>query len=305
MVSRFVSGVVVCSLVLIAACGKNPPMADQVSISNNIQSDEQAVQEAVGREEPKQVVEETGQAEASVPSDETTEHGTLKLRFVYQGNPPTLEQLTIKDSYCGEFGLKDQRLLVNAENKGIQNVAVYLYTGRGGINLPEAKGDRESAVVDLVNKKCQFDPRIVLAQAGDTLRVDNPDDVGHNANFNFFNNDPQNTLIPAKQHRMVELLLHEPAPIPVDCNLHPWMKSHLLVLNHPFAGVSNEDGEVLIEGLPTGDELIFRVFHEAGAIKQVNLAGADQEWKRSRFETLVQAGENDLGTIIVPTGTFD
>ena len=68
---------------------------------------------------------------------------------------------------------------------------------------------------------------IVIAQTGDTLKVTNPDAVGHNANLGFFNNKQQNFTIPAGQEKTVALEESEPAPIPVDCNIHPWMKSYV------------------------------------------------------------------------------
>jgi len=107
-------------------------------------------------------------------------------------------------------------------------------------------------------------------------------------------------MIPAGQATTVELKKAEPAPIPIDCNIHPWMKSYILVLDHPFAAVSDENGEMTIKGLPVGKKLVFRVYHEAGAIKEVSIDGKTEKWKRSRFEVEIKEGMNDLGTVIVP-----
>ena len=127
---------------------------------------------------------------------------------------------------------------------------------------------------------CRFDPHIVVTQAGDTLKVTNPDPIGHNANLAFDNNKTVNFTIPAGQEKSVELVESEPRPIPVECNIHPWMKGYVLVLEHPFAAVSDEGGELTIPGLPAGKKLVFRVFHEAGAIKSVVMGGESVEWSR-------------------------
>ena len=152
----------------------------------------------------------------------------------------------------------------------------------------------------LANDQSRFEPHIVIAQPGDTLKVTNPDSVGHNANLGFFNNKQQNFTIPAGQEKTVALEESEPAPIPVDCNIHPWMKSYVVVLDHPFAAVSDENGDLTIKGLPVGEELVFRVYHEAGGIKEVEINGKAEEWSRSRFKVDVKPGVNDLGTVVIP-----
>ena len=231
--------------------------------------------------------------------------GDLKIRFEYGGNPPGTSPVKVtKDvEFCGKHKIDDERLIVNPNNKGIKNVIVYVYTGRGGSDLDDVAPKKN--VHELANDKCRFEPHVVIAQTGDTLKVTNPDAVGHNANLNFFKNKAQNFVIPAGQEKTVELEEAEPAPIPVDCNIHPWMRAYVVVLEHPYAAKSNDDGELLIEGLPEGKELTFRVNHEAGRIDEVKIDGKDEEWTRSRFELTIKPGMNDLGTVVIPTEAFD
>ncbi len=234
--------------------------------------------------------------------------GDLKMQFVYEGDAVTPGPVDVnKDvEFCGKHGLTNEKLLVNPENNGIKNVVVYVYTGRGGTDLAEVPPRNEE--LTLANENCRFEPRIVIAQTGDTLKVTNPDPVGHNANLNFFRNTAQNFTIPANQERSVELEQPEPAPIPVDCNIHPWMRAYVVVLEHPFAAVSDEDGVLEIEGLPVDQELTFRVYHEGIAqgesFQSVKVGGEEQNWRRNRFQLTVDAGENDLGEVLVPAGTL-
>lgn len=227
--------------------------------------------------------------------------GDLKIRFEYGGDAPAPAAIDVnKDvEYCGRTKLMNERLLVNAKNKGVKNVVVYVYTGRGGSKLDEVPPAKNT--LTLANDKCRFEPHIVIAQTGDTLKVTNPDAVGHNANLGFFNNKQQNFTIPAGQEKEVALEESEPAPIPVDCNIHPWMKSFVVVLDHPFAAASDENGDLIIKGLPEGEKLVFRAYHEAGAIKEVKIDGKDEEWSRSRFEVEIGPGMNDMGTVVIPS----
>ncbi len=144
-----------------------------------------------------------------------------------------------------------------------------------------------------------FDPA-----RGDTLQVTNADPFGHNTNLNFFNNQAINFIIPPGAKKDVLVEKPETAPIPVDCNIHSFMKGYIVVLDHPFAALSDDNGELTIEGLPAGQKLVFRAYHEAGSIQEVEVAGKQEEWRRGRFEVEIKPGLNDLGTIVVPAKTF-
>ena len=49
--------------------------------------------------------------------------------------------------------------------------------------------------------------------------------------------------------------------IPVKCQVHPWMKSYINVVSHPFYAVTGEDGSFTIKGLPPGNYTL-EVRHE-------------------------------------------
>lgn len=227
------------------------------------------------------------------------ETGDLKIRFEYGGDSPatTPVNVTSDKEFCGRMELVDEQLVVNAENKGIKNVIVYVYTRRGGTKLDDYEPANNT--VTLANENCRFEPHVVIAQKGDKLRITNPDEVGHNANLSFFNNKAANPMIPAGQEFVVELKESEPGVIPVSCNIHPWMKARLVVFEHPFAAVSDDNGELVIKGLPAGKKIVFQANHEAGSIKNVTIKGENVEWSRARFEVEIKPGMNDLGTVVV------
>lgn len=233
------------------------------------------------------------------------ETGTLKMTFVYGGAPPVPEKIDVnKDqAFCGKVPLIDEKLVVNSENSGLKDVIFYVYTGRGGSKLPPFEPSDKT--FELANDQCRFEPHVVLMQTGDTLKVTNPDEVGHNANMQFLANAPQNFQIPPGGEKSVQLEDAEPAPIPVECNIHPWMKAYVVVLEHPFVGVSNENGVLEIKGLPPG-ELEFRLFHEGatGSIKEVKIDGKKEKLSRNRISLKIKPGMNDLGKIEIPADSF-
>ncbi len=234
------------------------------------------------------------------------ETGTLKARFVYGGSAFKPDAVNVnKDvEFCGKHNLVNERLLVNPENDGLKNVVLYVYTGRGGSKLPDQPASDK--VFELANDKCRFEPRLVSLQVGDTLKITNPDPVGHNANLNFFANAAQNITIPPGGEKLVKIEKAEPAVIPVDCNIHPWMKAHLVVLDHPFAAISDDNGVLEIKGLPAGEKLVFRLYHEAAdsAIREVQVEGKAESLRRNLWEIEIKAGENDLGTVTIPAAAL-
>jgi plastocyanin len=237
-------------------------------------------------------------------SAQAQETGTLRMTFKLKGTAESLPPLspTVDQAFCGLKKIPNESLVVNPENNGIQNVIVFVKTGRGGTDLPEMDLKAETHV--LANKDCRFEPHVVIAKTGDTIKVTNPDKVGHNANFSFLVNDPVNQTIPPGQFIEVELEKSEPVPVGVACNIHPWMKARLAVFDHPFAAVSDENGVLEIKGLPVGGEIVFRASPEPGKLTSVVIDGKETEWRRSYFEVDIKKGMNDLGVIEIPASAF-
>lgn len=230
------------------------------------------------------------------------ETAALKVRFQYGGTPPAIEPVAAAAGECGSANVVDEKLIVDPQTKGIKNVVVYVFTGRGGSELDETQPPKNTVV--LANQQCRFDPHVLILRAGDTLQVTNADPFGHNTNLNFFNNKAINFIIPPGAKKDVLVEKAESAPIPIDCNIHSFMKGYIVVLDHSLAAISDDNGELTIEGLPTGKKLVFRAFHEAGSISEVQVDGNPQEWKRNRFDVEIKPGINDLGTVVIPAKTF-
>lgn len=245
-------------------------------------------------------------AAVSVPSAFGQETGTLKAKFVYGGSAfdPVAIDPNKDREFCGKHPLVNERLLVNKEDNGIANVVFHVFTGRGGSKVPAVKA--EAKTVTLANDKCRFEPHIVTVMPGDTLKITNPDAVGHNANLNFFANKAQNITIPPGAFKDVAIEKPEPGVIPVDCNIHPWMRAYVVALDHPYVDVSGDDGVIEIAGLPAGGKLAFRLYHESAesALKEVMIDGKKTELKRNVLELEIKPGMNDLGTITIPAGSL-
>ena len=80
--------------------------------------------------------------------------------------------------------------------------------------------------------------------------------------------------------------------IPVKCNVHPWMKSYIGVLKHPFFAVTGPDGTFTIKGLPPGSYTIAAWQEKFGTVEQQVTVGA-KETKSVDFTISPPAGAGD------------
>ena len=231
---------------------------------------------------------------------------TLRAKFVYDGDAPAPKKVdSSKDPFCAQLEILSEALLVGKDG-GLQNLVLMFDAKRSKAKVPAEFAKPVDGTVGLDNNGCKFVPHIVFARVGQTIEVLNSDQTGHNANFGFFNNPAQNFLIPIGGKKEIKLVADEATLMPVECNIHPWMRAYVVALEHPYAAKSNENGELEITGLPTGKELSFRVWAQAadGAIEEVMINGKKTKWKKNVFEVDVKDGENDLGTIEIPAGAF-
>lgn len=234
--------------------------------------------------------------------------GNLKGRFVLDGDAPKMVKLSpTKDlQVCGKHELFRESLVVNAENKGIQNIVVYIYTKKSDPALPihESYSSSATGEVMLDNEMCRFNNHITFLRTSQTLLVRNLDAVGHNTKIDAVANLSINPILAANSELRHQFKKAERAPVAVSCSIHPWMNGYVLVKDHPYVAVSNENGEFELKNLPTGN-WTFEVWQEkAKRITDVTVGGAKTEWKRGRFQQAVAEGDTDLGEILVAAGLF-
>mgnify|MGYP002631520947 CR=1 FL=1 len=168
----------------------------------------------------------------------------------------------VKDKeVCGGADVPDETLLVGDGN-GIANVFVYLRRAPKGY-----KSEAPSDPVVLDQKGCVFQPHVALIRTGQKVLVKSSDAVQHNVHTFPSRNQGTNLLINPNDQAGLELIYDrsETDPLQVKCDIHAWMSSYHLVLDHPFMAVTDENGKFRIEGLPAGD-YEFRVWHERGGL---------------------------------------
>ncbi len=229
-------------------------------------------------------------------SSASAQWGDLKVKFVYDGTPPKPNAIAAdKDpQVCAAHPLFDESLIVDPDSKGIANVVVYVRTKGVKVHPDYAKTANDKLVFD--NKGCRFEPHVLTIQLTQTLELHNADPIGHNSNLQPLGDTPVNPLLPGGGAATYKFNRAQTIPVPVTCNIHPWMKGHILPRDNPYAAVSAKDGTLEIKNLPAGAELEFQAWHE----KAGYLAVTNPAWATGKFKMTIKPGMNDLGTVKVP-----
>ena len=223
------------------------------------------------------------------------EWGNLKMKFVVDGKAPTPVKLDItKDqAFCGVHGLVNERITVG-KNGELANVVVYLQAAPKAIHPDYGAELKKEVKID--NAKCRFEPHVSFIRTGQKLIIGNSDPIGHNTKADFFENTPFNDLIPSKGSITKTFTKAEKTPSGISCSIHPWMAGHLLILDHPYAGISGADGTLQIKNLPVGKHT-FTVWLEPRFVTKIT---GEQIKRGGKWDVEVKAGDNDKGTLKIP-----
>lgn len=236
---------------------------------------------------------------------EAEQWGTLKGRFVVDGSPPKAAALEPgNDPVCHHAKPVNESVLIGKEN-GLRNAVVYLRTRRGEtVAVHPELTDDEPKPVELSNKECRFSPHVTLVRTGQKLVVKNEDPTAHNTKFDLLKNPGLNQVIPAAGEFEQSFEQAESLPLPVSCNIHPFMKGYVLIRDDPYMAVTDKEGKFEIKHLPVGEHQ-FQFWHETGYLKNVAMQPEDSEPmeadRRGRLRLTIRADtEIDLGEIRVP-----
>jgi len=203
---------------------------------------------------------------------------TIKGSVRYAGAPVQKKTIpvTIDQYVCGKE--KEPEELMLSSNNGIRNAVVSLQ------NLPpNTKWEGNFPAPKMDQKQCAFVPRVVVVPVGGTVEFLNSDRLLHNVKSAGKENPPFNRAQP--HARSISFAFKKPEILRVDCDLHSWMRGWVVVAEHPFYAVTNEQGEFVLENVPRGKYTL--------QVWQESLGNATQE---------VVVSDKGITTVSVPMG---
>jgi hypothetical protein len=186
---------------------------------------------------------------AAAPAASTTGSASISGKVTFAGTAPAPEKIKVSaDPKCQELHKEGlERQSVRVKDGGLADTFVYVKSGVTG-DFPTP-----SAEVVLDQQGCMYEPAMIGMQVNQPLKIRNSDDTLHNIHPRPTVNAEFNIGQPRKGMETTKTFDKEEVMIPVGCDVHPWMRSYIAVVKHPFFAVTKEDGTFEIKNLPAGE----------------------------------------------------
>ena len=227
---------------------------------------------------------ETAKTEATAPAaaggaaatPDEANGGTVTGKVAFAGEKPKLATLDMSANPACERAhkgspQKSEEVVVN-DNGTLKYVFVWVKSG-----LPDGKQWAVPAsAISLDQNGCMYRPHMIGVMTGQNLEVKNSDPTNHNIHPMPTVNADWNESQSPGQPPMTKTFARQEVMIPVKCNVHPWMRSYIGVVGHPFFFVTGDDGTFTIKGLPPGTYVIQTWHEKYGPMEQTVTVGAKE-----------------------------
>jgi hypothetical protein len=170
--------------------------------------------------------------------------GTVEFDGAFPAD--TVFQLTSDQTGCGT-SVVDHR--VERSGNRVAGAVVWLTDIREGKPLPIERR------FEIENEDCVIIPRVQAVITGGTLNVLSADVAMHSNRIINVGTGEVQAIAPFNDNGQVvpfDKLLTKPVELEVTCELHPWTKAYLVVLDHPYYATTGKAGDFSIDGIPAG-----------------------------------------------------
>jgi hypothetical protein len=233
--------------------------------------------------------------------------GTVKGKVKLAGPKPDfakenadlLAQMKQKDeAHCVAKAPKEQTEQQHwriSDDGGIANVFVWLQPPANHYFKLEDKDIPESAKKEVVldQPHCAFVPHALvlfpsyrdpadpkkMKPTGQKFVVKNSNTILHNTDLKGGTDNPggNNAIQPGAKKD--EDVVPSPDPIAISCQVHPWMNAYARAFDHPYATLTDKDGNYEIKDAPAGAKLHLVIWHERGEYGDNGKGGKEVELK--------------------------
>jgi plastocyanin len=206
-----------------------------------------------------------------VPAVDLSSAGAISGTVTLAGTPPKPRLIyMVSEPMCERQhdGPVVSPEVVVGDGGALANVVVYIKGGLGNQNFASPKGP-----VKLSQKGCMYDPHVLALMVGQPLEVTNDDQTLHNVHAMPKINASWNKGQASGQQPIEQTFSHEELGIPIQCNIHPWMRSYVSVFNNPYFEVTPKSGKFELKNLPPGKYTIEAWQEKFGTMDQTVTLG--------------------------------
>jgi hypothetical protein len=185
---------------------------------------------------------------ASYRAIDVVRGGSIRGTVTLAGTVPadTIVRPTSDQRICGASLVSRT---IERQGSGLGGVIVWLADIRTGKRIPLERR------YELLNERCQLEPRVQGVLVGGTLNVRSGDPVLHRTRFAHAATDSLIRLVTENDHGQVvpvEDVLRAPGLLAVTCDTHPWTRAWIAVFDHPYFAVTPPNGTFTIDSIPPG-----------------------------------------------------
>ena len=199
---------------------------------------------------------------------------TLTLKAPFAGIAPAIENIkTDADPKCKmqhPNGITPDQVIINS-NGTLKNVFVYV---KDGLNGKTFEPPKEAVVFN--QQGCQYSPKVFGIQVNQPLEILNSDDTLHNVHALPTAGQGFNLGMPIKGMKLKKSFAKPEVMVKIKCEVHPWMSAFAGVLEHPYFGVTGDDGAAQIKDLPPGVYTV-EAWHEKYGTQAQKVTVTDQD----------------------------
>lgn len=175
------------------------------------------------------------------------DRGEIAGTVYLSGTPPVMEVPTTRKGaeLCRNKSLVHNAVVVN--DGKLQDVLVR-------IEKKSVPGDWTAphAHASLDQQDCMYVPRMQGVMTAQAIDILNDDTTLHNVEA--FNGPDSyfSITLPRGASPITKEMPHEPTVLRLSCLFHPWERSFVVVTDHPFFAVTDQNGRFAIRGVPPG-----------------------------------------------------
>lgn len=202
----------------------------------------------------------------ATPIDPATT-GTVSGKVTFTGTPPAETELRVAgDATCASA--HEGPVLagdVRVRDGKVENAFVYVKNG-----LEELVFELPKTPVTIDQQGCIYQPHVLGAQTGQEIQFLNSDSTLHNVHTMPKNSSPVNFGMSRKGTSRSIRIAKPEVMVSIKCDVHPWMRAYIGVLDHPYFDLTGEDGAFELKNVPAGDYTI-GVWHERFGTREAKL----------------------------------
>jgi len=198
--------------------------------------------------------------------------GAISGTVMFEGTAPANPALDMSEepNCAARYSGRPTDPVVMVNGGRLANVFVRVTGG-----LPAGPYPTPATKPEIDQAGCLYHPRVVGVMAGQAITILNSDSLLHNIKAVPTANRGFNVSQPRAGMSREQVFTEPEIMVPLECNVHGWMKAYVGVVAHPYFATSADDGSFTIRGLPPGTYQV-EAWHESLGTKTGEVTiGAD------------------------------